>query len=87
MTITLDLPSEIAERLDEKAAEAGQDMAGYLRQIALREAEVDGNGAAVEPRIPGLHAGLYWIAEDFDAPLPESFWLGAEGQASETDSA
>ena len=84
MTITFDLPSDIADRLDQKAAQEGQDMAGYLRQIALREAEAEGNGAA-EPRLPGLHTGWYWIAEDFDAPLPESFWLGAEGQTGETD--
>ena len=84
MTITFDLPSEVADRLNKKAAQEGQDMAGYLRQLAVREAGSDGNGA-VEPRIPGLHAGHYWIAEDFDAPLPDNFWLGAEGHTSETD--
>lgn len=34
----------------------------------------------VEPvkkeRIPGLHAGTIWTSDDFDAPLPEEFWLG-----------
>ncbi len=60
-------------------------MAGYLRQMALREVVAEGNGAA-ESRVSGLHAGWYWIAEDFDAPLPESFWLGAEGKTEETDS-
>ncbi|MCE7860024.1 MAG: toxin-antitoxin (TA) system antitoxin [Chloroflexi bacterium CFX2] len=28
-------------------------------------------------RVPGLHAGRVWISPDFDAPLPDSFWLGA----------
>lgn len=28
-------------------------------------------------RVPGLHKGaVLYISEDFDAPLPESFWLG-----------
>ncbi len=28
-------------------------------------------------RTPGLHAAIgYWMAADFDEPLPESFWLG-----------
>jgi prevent-host-death family protein len=27
-------------------------------------------------RIPGLHKGDFFMAEDFDAPLPEEFWLG-----------
>lgn len=29
-------------------------------------------------RIPGLHAGAAWISDDFDDPLPESFWAGDE---------
>lgn len=28
-------------------------------------------------RVPGLHkADGYWMADDFDAPLPDEFWLG-----------
>lgn len=27
-------------------------------------------------RVAGLHAGAASMAEDFDAPLPEEFWLG-----------
>jgi antitoxin (DNA-binding transcriptional repressor) of toxin-antitoxin stability system len=34
----------------------------------------------VGARVPGLHAGEVWISPDFDAPLPDSFWLG-EGAA------
>jgi antitoxin (DNA-binding transcriptional repressor) of toxin-antitoxin stability system len=30
------------------------------------------------PRTPGLHQGQGWIAEDFDAELPDSFWLGED---------
>lgn len=32
--------------------------------------------AADTPRIPGLHAGSVWMSEDFDAPLPDEFWIG-----------
>lgn len=28
------------------------------------------------PRILGLHRGLIETGEDFDEPLPDSFWLG-----------
>ena len=75
MTITVDLPPEVARSLTQKAAQSGQDIAGYLQQLAVREAQT----APQEPpalRTPGLHAGKYWIAEDFDAPLPDSFRLG-----------
>lgn len=27
-------------------------------------------------RVAGLHAGAIWTSEDFDEPLPESFWTG-----------
>lgn len=30
----------------------------------------------IKPRIPGLHAGTTWVSDDFDAPLPDEFWLG-----------
>lgn len=58
MTITIDLPSEVAIALTHKAAQEGRDVPA--------------------PRTPGLHAGRYWIADDFDAPLPDDFWLGEE---------
>jgi len=32
----------------------------------------------IQPRTPGLHAGTTWVSEDFDAPLPDAFWLGEE---------
>jgi antitoxin (DNA-binding transcriptional repressor) of toxin-antitoxin stability system len=30
----------------------------------------------MQPRIAGLHAGTTWASDDFDDPLPDSFWLG-----------
>jgi len=29
-------------------------------------------------RNAGLHAGAIWTSEDFDEPLPESFWTGSK---------
>jgi antitoxin (DNA-binding transcriptional repressor) of toxin-antitoxin stability system len=31
---------------------------------------------ALQPRVVGLHSGTIWTSEDFDAPLPDAFWLG-----------
>ena len=31
-----------------------------------------------KPRVAGLHAGMGWVSEDFDAELPDSFWMGEE---------
>ena len=30
------------------------------------------------PRIAGLHPGAIEMAPDFDAPLPDKFWLGKD---------
>jgi prevent-host-death family protein len=27
-------------------------------------------------RVAGLHAGMAWMSDDFDDPLPDEFWLG-----------
>ena len=82
MTITIDLPPEVADNLTAKAAQEGWDVAGYVRQLAVRDSDGRAEGPE-EPalRTPGLHAGRYWIAADFDAPLPDGFWLGEESQA------
>ncbi len=37
--------------------------------------------APLEPRRPGRLAGKIWIADDFDAPLPESVLSGFRGEA------
>ena len=30
----------------------------------------------VGARVPGLHLGKVWISPDFNASLPDTFWLG-----------
>ncbi len=30
------------------------------------------------PRMAGLHPGAMIASDEFDAPLPDAFWLGAE---------
>jgi len=45
------------------------DFAAFLRQKAA--------GMPKKKRVPGLHKEItYWMADDFDAPLPDEFWLG-----------
>lgn len=34
--------------------------------------------AASSFRKPNLHAGAWIVAEDFDTPLPDEFWLGSD---------
>ena len=37
-----------------------------------------GAGTSSSARRAGLHAGAWEVAQDFDAPLPDEFWLGCE---------
>ena len=30
------------------------------------------------PRVLGLHQGAWTVADEFDAPLPDEFWLGKD---------
>ena len=40
---------------------------------------------AIVPRVAGLNRGQIWVREDFDAPLPDEFWLGdQQAQLSST---
>ncbi len=32
------------------------------------------------PRTFGLHRGEVWMSDDFNAPLPDSFWLGNKAE-------
>ncbi len=84
MTITIDVPADIAEKMSRKAAQEGRDVASHLRHLAMQDASgfVE-QPRAMTPRTPGLNKGLYWIAEDFDAPLPDSFWLGEEADGAQ----
>lgn len=56
------------------------DYVEFLRVKYLTPQEVkeqpDTSVAAKSQRTLGLHRGKIWISDDFDAPLPDEFWLG-----------
>lgn len=33
---------------------------------------------SLRKRVMGLHEGMVWTSDDFDAPLPDEFWLGED---------
>jgi antitoxin (DNA-binding transcriptional repressor) of toxin-antitoxin stability system len=59
-------------------AQAGHDVIiedahrGMARLVPVRKIPSQGS------RIFGLHEGETWVSDDFDAPLPDSFWSGQE---------
>ena len=45
----------------------------------LRQRSIVAEASTAKAPAPGLHKDTpYWMADDFDAPLPDSFWLGEQ---------
>ena len=74
MTTTLDI-RELPTRLEEVLALAASGGEVILTDGAIPRARLVPCGAT-GPRGAGLHAGAIQPAPDFDAPLPEEFWVG-----------
>ena len=68
-----------------------QDAAGRLRELialiqrgteviimeeGIPRARLTAVSPQPQPRVPGLHPGAITTTADFDAPLPDDFWLG-----------
>jgi hypothetical protein len=70
----MDIEQALLEQVRSLSPQAQQevlDFAAFLRQKTPLSTTTD------KVRVPGLHQGSsYWMADDFDAPLPDEFWLG-----------
>lgn len=51
------------------------DFIEFLTQKYVRS---NSSQSQKKQRIAGLHEGMGWIAEDFNDPLPDEFWMGEE---------
>lgn len=69
MTVMLELPPDLEERLRAEASETGQDAETLLQQ-KMRQMLSTAPPApeAASPRVAGLNRGQIWVSEDFDAP-------------------
>ena len=78
MTVTLDISPEMAQKIADIAA--GQETnADAMRRTFAELAVQMPNWDKQAPRIAGLGRGdILWISDDFDDPLPDSFWFGED---------
>lgn len=59
-----------------------KEMFARVHAILAKEDELDDVeemlplASEVWERLPGLHPGAITTADDFDAPLPDDFWMG-----------
>ncbi len=66
---------ELIDHLDDNAKQEILQHLVNSNQLASQPKEK----SELKPRVWGLHAHLpYYISDDFDAELPDEFWLGED---------
>lgn len=65
---------EIAQAAAELSLEEQQALLERLQS----NLEAHLHPALTGPRVAGLHAGQWWMSDDFNDPLPDEFWLGED---------
>lgn len=75
--------ADLLPLVDKLSTEERLRLANYALRIAHQLRKQRTPGAESVPSAPGpggrragLHSGAATISEDFDAPLPDEFWLG-----------
>ena len=58
--------------------EQQEKLLAFLQSRLARNRDSSDEPIASTLRRPGLHSGAWDVAEDFDAPLPDDFWLGRD---------
>jgi hypothetical protein len=80
LMLTKQIDIENLQSLDELLAELKDDTELILMRGNQRIARLSAEPTPGTPkkRKAGLHEGEIWMADDFNAQLPASFWLGEE---------
>lgn len=68
MTITIEYVAQLA-------ALRKTTVPALLKELGLKPVSKEKENSTPK-RVAGLHAGMVWMSEDFDAPLSDEFWLG-----------
>ena len=80
MQTTIDLPDETVSLQDlvQRALQGDEIIISEAGTPLVRLVPIAQHQQHQQRRIAGLSEGASIIAADFDAPLPDSFWLGEE---------
>ena len=78
MTLTIELNPEEGARLAAAARQEGVAPADLARKLVTEHLPPVPAGPLDQPRIQGLNPGEAWMSDDFNAELPDEFWLGQE---------
>jgi prevent-host-death family protein len=76
---------EAATHLSQLVQEAAEGSEIVIARAGKPAARLVPLGPVREPRQPGMLAGRFEVAADFDAPLPEDVIADFEGRGNESD--
>jgi hypothetical protein len=74
----LEIRKRLHQQIDLLRPELLNLLAEFLAFLQFKRVKRSTSVAPPTDRQPGLHPGAFVISDDFDAPLPDSFWLGEE---------
>ena len=69
---------EIESAINELSLADLADLERLVRDELRERRNVKTADATASPRVLGLHEGAWSVANDFDTPLPDEFWLGTD---------
>jgi hypothetical protein len=75
---SLEIREKLHQQIDLLLPDQLNLLAEFLDFLQFKRAEPLTSVAPLADRQPGLHPGAFVISDDFDDPLPDSFWLGEE---------
>lgn len=75
---SLEIPENIATALNLLSAEQRQQVFDFVTFLSKRQEVTPAKNSSVskQKRVFGQYQGRISMSEDFDEPLPDSFWLG-----------
>ena len=72
---TITLPETFLVQLQTLPAEQIQQVIDFVEFLNQKYVSSQPEQSMLkQPRLLGLHKGMGWISEDFNAPLPDEFW-------------
>jgi hypothetical protein len=73
----MSIAEQIAQMASTLPADRQREVLDFVEFLRAREGSV--MQELGHPRVAGLFAGMpYFMADDFDEPLPDAFWLGED---------
>jgi hypothetical protein len=75
MQVMLNIPDRIPQAVINKLVLQFEEQ---IQAMVFNVSQAESQKTKLSKRQAGLGKGTVWMSDDFDAPLPDSFWLGED---------